>query len=427
MLIRLLRCFAIFSPLIGLAASPPNIVMIMADDMGWGDVGFHGGEVPTPHLDRLAASGMELERFYVFPSCSPTRAALLSGLLPQRIGIPAPVRPVDPGLPVDTPLLPQLLKAHGYFTAMIGKWHLGGENNPEQKPHFRGFDEFYGSYQTNIDYFTHESRNGDKDWWHNDEIADETGYITRLQATEGARLIRETTKPLFLFFAPHAPHTPIQAPLETIAKFAHLPGENGPGYGAMLAEFDDAVGQLLAAIKESGEQENTIVMFFSDNGGLRFADVGDFRGRKNTLYEGGIRAPFVINWPGVTTAGTRSSQLSVVMDLMPTLLRAGGVSDDAIPPSDGIDLQTTFAGKPAIQRDSIVIGNHQYVLITPKWKLVQNGDKSELYHIANDPTESADLAAIETNKLKELTVLLSDQVGELPTFEERTQRRRRTP
>lgn len=425
MLLRLLRTLVIIFPLIGLAQPPPNIVIIMADDMGWGDVGFHDGDVPTPHLDGLTASGLELERFYVFPSCSPTRASVLSGLLPHRLGIPAPVRPSDPGLPVDAPLLPQVLQAHGYHTAMIGKWHLGGANNPEQRPHYRGFDQFYGSYQTGLDYFTHEGSQGTRDWWRNDEVADETGYITRLQASEGAKLIRETEDPLFLFFAPHAPHSPIQAPAETVAKFSHLTGPSAPTYGAMIAEFDDAVGKLLAAITDSGEADNTIVIFFSDNGGIRFSDIGDFRGMKNTLYEGGIRAPFVINWPGVTNIGTHTAQLSAVMDLMPTLLTAAGVPAAAIPESDGIDLRSVFAGEGTVQRDPIIIGNHQYVFITSEWKLVENGITTELYRIDIDPTESTDLAASEPEKLAELAAQLSDRVADLPIFEARAQRRRR--
>ncbi len=235
---------------VGLAPSahsrPPNIVIIMADDMGWGDVGFHGGTVPTPNLDRLADEGTELERFYVFPSCSPTRAAVLSGLLPQRLGIPGPVRRVDPGLPVDTPLLPQLLHEAGYFTAMIGKWHLSSAESVDQRPHNRGFDQFYGSYQTDLDYLTHRNGRDQLDWWRNDEAAEEEGYVTRLQGSEGAKLIRETTdQPLFLFFAPHAPHAPFQAPEETENLYRDRQGRNASVYAAMIDEFDDAVGQVL--------------------------------------------------------------------------------------------------------------------------------------------------------------------------------------
>lgn len=410
----------------GTEAKPPNIVIIMADDMGWGDVGFHGGNVPTPHLDRLAAEGTELERFYVFPSCSPTRAAVLTGLLPHRMGIAAPVRRLDLGLPVETPLLPQVLQAHGYHTAMIGKWHLSHEDSTEQKPHHRGFDAFYGSYQTGIDYFTHLGPRETKDWWRNDEIAHEEGYITHLQADEGVKLIQETKdQPLFLFFAPHAPHAPIQAPAKTIAKFAHLQGPNAPAYAAMIAEFDVAVGRLLEAVEESEQADNTIVIFFSDNGGLRFADVGDFRGRKNTLYEGGIRAPFVVKWAGTTTPGARTAQLASAMDLMPTLLSAAGVTPDNQPTSDGIDLRDALNGNASLDRAPLVMGNHQYVLITPEWKLIGHGSDAELYNLIEDPTESTDLASREVTVTSQLKDLLKNRTKGLPEFEERQQNRRR--
>jgi len=167
------------------------------------------------------------------------------------------------------------------------------------------------------------------------------------------------------------------------------------------------------------------VIFFSDNGGIRFSDIGDFRGLKNTLYEGGIRAPFVINWPGVTHAGTETAQLSAVMDLMPTLLTAAGVPAAEIPETDGIDLRSVFAGRGTTPRDPIIIGNHQYVFITPEWKLVENGTATELYRIDSDPTESTDLATSEPKKLAELSAQLSARVADLPIFEARPQRRRR--
>ncbi|MBT5902816.1 MAG: sulfatase-like hydrolase/transferase, partial [Opitutaceae bacterium] len=346
--------------------------------------------------------------------------------LPHRIGIAAPVRRADPGLPIDTPLLPQILQSQGYRTAMIGKWHLSHENADEQKPHNRGFDEFYGSFQTGIDYFTHMGPRDSKDWWRNDEIAHEKGYITHLQADEGVKLIQETQdQPLFLFFAPHAPHAPIQAPAKTIAKFAHLDGPNGPTYAAMVAEFDVAVSQLLTAIEQSEQAENTIVVFFSDNGGLRFADVGDFRGRKNTIYEGGIRAPFVIKWAGASAPGARTAQLASAMDLMPTLLTAAGVSSENQPTTDGIDLRSALDGTSTLDRAPLVMGNHQYVLITPEWKLVGHGPEAELYNLIDDPTESTDLASREIALTTKLKNLLKKRIMGLPEFEERQQNRRR--
>lgn len=426
MLRFLLPALLLVVPAILTAGRPPHILMIMADDLGWGDVGFHGGTVPTPHLDQLAAESLEFERFYVFPSCSPTRAAVLTGKMPHRLGISAPVRPIDPGLPVDTPTLPAMLQQAGYHTAMIGKWHLSDSSSREQRPHHRGFDQFYGSYRTGIDYFTRTNANGESDWWLNDEIIEESGYITHLQAAAGERLIRESDDiPLFLFFAVHAPHSPQQAPTETVERFSHLRGRNAPTYAAMVSEFDTAVGQLLTAIDESGQRDHTIVIFFSDNGGLRFADRGDFRGNKNTLYEGGIRAPFTVRWPGVTPAGATTTQLAVAMDLMPTLLAAAGVEIPESLVDDGANLMPSLDGKTNFTRDPVVIGTHEYALVTPRWKLLESSGALELYDLTEDPSESRDLAAAEPEVVEALQQTLNAYVTPLPIFETRGNRQRR--
>lgn len=422
------HCWGLIFFAVGLAWAadrPPNIVVIMADDMGWGDPSFHGGRVPTPHMDRLADESLELDRFYVFPSCSPTRAAVLTGQLPHRLGISGPVRATDPGLASSVPTLPAQLKEVGYFTAMTGKWHLSSRDSLAQRPHNRGFDWFYGTYRTGIDYFEHTDPNGDLDWWKNDELVEEEGYITRLQATAGEQLIRDAKdKPLFLFFAPHAPHSPQQAPAETVERFSNLRGRNAPTYAAMLTELDDAVGVLLAAIDESGQRDNTIVILFSDNGGLRFGDVGDFRGNKNTLYEGGIRAPFLIRWPGVTQPGTKTTQLACAMDLMPTLIAAAGGTMPTLPDKDGIDLRSALAQNSRIDRAPIVIGSHEYVLITDRWKLLENGEAVELYDLSQDPSESTDLAKEEPTVLADLQEQLNEAVTPLPIFEARNRGRR---
>ena len=406
----------------------PNIVVIMPDDMGWGDAGFNGGSTPTPHLDQLARESLSLDRFYTFPSCSPTRAAMLSGVFPHRLGIPAPVRTIDPGLPVETVLLPQLLQAGGYRTAMIGKWHLGGEYVPEQRPHQRGFDEFYGSYQTGIDYFTHTNESGELDWWHNDEAVNEPGYITHLQATEAERLIRDTSshQPLFLWFAAHAPHTPVQAPAATVAKFSSTPGRNGPTYAAMIYEFDLAVGRILSAIDESGQRDNTIVVFFSDNGGVRFSNRGQFRGNKNTIYEGGIRSPLLIRWPQQLPVTTRTDFLASVTDLAPTLLAAAGVDWTKLNTSDGINLLPFLESARVPARDTVFIATlDEFTAITTRWKLVETPTEFELYNLTTDPTESQNRASAEPEVVNQLKKSIEALKQDLPATTPRPARGRR--
>lgn len=398
----------------------------MADDMGWGDPGFNGGSVPTPHLDRLASESIQLERFYTFPSCSPTRAALLSGVFPHRLGIPAPVRMIDPGLPEDTPLLPQLLQTLGYQTTMIGKWHLGGEYVPAQRPHQRGFDTFYGSYQTGLDYFTHKTSSGELDWWLNDQVMAEEGYITHLQADFAERLILASNneQPFFLFFAPHAPHSPFQAPPETVAKFSHLSGRAGPEYAAMISEFDFAVGRILHAIDESGQRENTIVIFFSDNGGTRVSNRGEFNGQKNSLFEGGIRSPFLLRWPGRLNSNHRADFVSSVMDVAPTLLSAAGIDPRTLTPTDGINLLPYLSDRSKPQRQRIVIGHHDFAAITSEWKLIRTTSGAQLYHLTKDPNETTDLAATEPKITQKLTQFLASFTAQLPDSEPRPNRRR---
>ena len=398
----------------------------MADDMGWGDPGFNGGSVPTPNLDYLAAESLQLDRFYSFPSCSPTRAALLSGVFPHRLGIPAPVRMIDPGLPEETPLLPQLLQSVGYQTTMIGKWHLGGEYVPAQRPHHRGFDTFYGSYQTGLDYFTHKTSSGELDWWLNDQVLAEEGYITHLQADFAERLILESNneQPLFLFFAPHAPHSPFQAPPETVAKFAHIGGRSGPEYAAMVSEFDIAVGRILRAIDASGQRENTIVIFFSDNGGTRVSNRGEFNGQKNTLLEGGIRSPFLIRWPGHLETNHRADFVASVMDVAPTLLAAAGIDPAKIATADGINLLPYLSDQSKPDRLRIVIGNQDFAVITLDWKLILTASDAQLYRLSSDPNETTDLAAMEPKVTNELTKFLESFAAELPDTEPRSNRRR---
>src|SRR5437762_791647 len=268
--IVLLACAAFGAVAADRAAPKPNILFILADDMGWGDVGFHNSEIKTPNIDRLAAAGARLEQFYVQPVCSPTRAALMTGRYPMRHGLQVGVvRPwAQYGLPLEERTLPQALKEAGYETAICGKWHLG-HFRPEYLPTHRGFDHQYGHYNGAIDYFTHMRDNG-FDWHRDDKACRDEGYSTALVAKEAVRIIRENggKRPLFLYVPFNAVHAPHQVPDEYKAPYAHLK-EPRRTYAGMVAALDEAVGTIVAAVEEAGLRKTTLFVFSSDNGGPR--------------------------------------------------------------------------------------------------------------------------------------------------------------
>ena len=276
------------SPAADVAGPPrPNVVLILADDLGWADVGWHGDEIKTPHLDTLAAAGARLEQFYVQPVCSPTRAALMTGRYPMRHGLQVGVvRPwAQYGLPLEERTLAQALKEAGYETAICGKWHLG-HFQPDYLPTRRGFDHQYGHYNGALDYFTH-IRDGGFDWHRDDRASRDEGYSTHLIAREAARLVAEhdPARPLFLYVPFNAVHSPHQVPESYKAPYAKL-AEPRRTYAGMLAAMDEAVGQIVAAIDRKGMRPNTLFLFSSDNGGPapgRVTSNGPLRGQKATL------------------------------------------------------------------------------------------------------------------------------------------------
>ncbi|MEK9656544.1 MAG: sulfatase-like hydrolase/transferase, partial [Halieaceae bacterium] len=316
--------------------TPPNIVIILADDLGWNDVGYHGSEILTPHIDQLAAEGLVLERFYAQTSCTPTRAALLTGKSPQALGIYSPFsKHIATGLPLSEKLLPEYLRGLGYQTAMVGKWHLGFRQR-EYHPLARGFEHFYGNLTGGIGYWDHV-HGGGLDWQRNGVTVREAGYATHLSIDEIEQLIsdRDPTKPLFLYAAFNAPHLPNEAPADAIARYSHIESVNRRRHAAMVSELDAAIGRLTARLEREGMLDNTLIWFMSDNGGLNpsavspalvsfsqflarwfetpFApgtlefirtnsldgasDNTPFRKGKQSVYEGGARVPAIIHWP----------------------------------------------------------------------------------------------------------------------------------
>ena len=315
----------------------PNILFILADDLGWRDVGYHGSEIATPSIDRIARDGLELDRFYAQPTCSPTRAALMTGKSPMRLGITQPIsKNQTTGLPLDETILPQFLARAGYQTSMVGKWHLG-HHTPDQFPQARGFEHFYGFLTGGIGYWDH-NQGGGHDWQRDGVDLREEGYSTRLLADEAIRVLetRDRSRPLFLYLAFNAPHLPNQAPEETIAKLSSIEDPRRRVHAAMVTELDAAIGRVIGVLESQGMGNDTLVFFASDNGGLvrdatpkpllAFADalVSVF-GRpipiagldflvanvsdgasdnsplplgKGFVEEGGVRVPAAIWWPG---------------------------------------------------------------------------------------------------------------------------------
>lgn len=394
-------------------ARKPNIVFILADDLGWADVGFHGGQVKTPNIDRLAAGGVRLEQFYVQPLCSPTRAALMTGRYPMRQGLQVGV--INPwaryGLPLNERTLAQSLRAEGYTTAITGKWHLG-HARPEYLPTRRGFDHQYGSYVSST-HFEHTPtfRNfRPLDWHRDDKALKEEGYSSDLVTREAQRLIgaRDTKRPMFLYVAYNTPHIPLQAPPAYLARYAHIADEKRRTYAAMVSCMDDGIGRLLATLDERGLRDNTLIVFTSDNGGWlkngASADNGPLRGQKGTLYEGGVRVPAIASWKGVLKPGIVNEVLHVV-DWYPTLVKLAGGAVKQPLPLDGHDAWPTIAdGAPSPHSEIVLnIAPNRSALRRGKWKFIVSGSinaedenaapEAELFDIAADPFEKTNLAA----------------------------------
>ncbi len=365
------------------AAERPNIVLFLCDDLGWSDVGFHGGEIHTPHIDRLAASGVKLEAFYVQPVCSPTRAALMTGRYPCRYGLQVGVvRPwAQYGLPLEERILPQVLKSAGYSTAICGKWHLG-HFQPQYLPTARGFDHQYGHYNGMIDYFTH-LRDGGFDWHREDRACRDDGYSTVLLGNEAVARIntQDFAQPLFLYVPFNAPHAPLQALPEHLAHYEHIADKQRRTYAAMVHCVDEQIGRITEAMEHCGQTRNTLFIFSSDNGGPTKlgATNGKLRAGKGTLYEGGTRVAAFASWPEHIPAGSECHEPLHMVDWYPTLAALTGAALEPPLPLDGCDAWATITGQAMSPHEEILLN------ITPvngairrgSWKLVQAGGLNE--------------------------------------------------
>ena len=398
-----------------LASAAPNVVILLADDLGWADVGYHGGEIKTPAIDRLAREGVRVERFYSAPICSPTRAALLTGRDPLKLGIAYDqLHPwYNAGLSPDAYTLADAFAEAGYQTALVGKWHLG-HTQAHQLPNAHGFEHFHGHLHTNTDYWKHE-REGAHDLQENGKTISRPGeYLTHIQQREAVRFIRERDpmRPFLLYVPFTAPHSPMQAPEDAINRYAHLPAERyRRTYAAMVDEMDRAIAAILETLDEQGVAENTLVFFFSDNGGFRnFGALNTpLRGEKGQTFEGGIRVPAILRWIGQLPAGKIIEAQTTVMDMFPTLAAAASVSLNPDASMDGRNMWPVFRhGKPAPVRSPVFFASeiplpgliHLAVIDLP-WKLVQIVHEGQtetrvrnfLFRILDDPNEKNDLAA----------------------------------
>ena len=411
------------------AAPRPNIVFILADDLGSHDVGWRGSEIKTPNLDKLAFGGARLEQFYVQPVCSPTRAAFLTGRYPMRHGLQTGVvRPwAQYGLPLEERTLAQALRDAGYSTAIFGKWHLG-HFAPEYLPTRRGFDHQYGHYNGALDHFTH-IRDGGFDWHRDDKVSRDEGYSTFLLTAETTRFIREHDgrKPFFIYVPFTAVHAPHQVPEKYKEPYAHF-RPNRQTYAGMIAAMDEAIGRILGAVDARGWRTNTLIVFSSDNGGPnpgRLSSNGSLRAGKGTLYEGGVKVCAFANWPGQIKSNTVVNAPLHIVDWYPTLLKLAGASSEQKLAVDGRDIWPTLISNAASPHDAILINAapKRGAIRVGDWKMVLNGhvvdtegddvaaqktdatqadENLELFNLAIDPAEAENVGAKNPQKVKEL-------------------------
>lgn len=408
---------------------PPNLLLIVADDLGWSDVGWHGGFAKTPRMDALVREGVELDRHYVQPVCTPTRTALMSGRYPGRFG-PHALAPSNlRAMPLGTVTLASALKSRGYSTAMSGKWHLG--SRPEWGPAKYGFDRGYGTMTGAADPWTHKYRKGPyEDTWHRDGVLfREEGNATELVAAEALRRIEEKRTPWLLYVPFHAVHTPVDAPEEYRKIYEGVKFHDDPALhesrlrlAAMISQLDAKIGAFVDALERTGQRADTLIVFTSDNGGiesLKNAYVGNvghsplnsendpLRGQKNTLYEGGIRVCAFANWPGRLAPRKLSAPFHAV-DWFPTFSRLAGYRPGEGIRWDGLDRWDVLNGADAGPR-TIYIGHRQgQALLHGPWKLVVNAKgKAELYDLSADPYEKTDLAPSKPDVVADLSARLA--------------------
>lgn len=412
----------------------PNFIVILADDLGYGDLGCYGsGRAETPQIDRMAREGLRFTDFHSNgPMCSPTRAALLTGRYQQRAGVESALGPNGSGgngLDVDAVTIAQRLESAGYATGAVGKWHLG--YRPELHPNHFGFHSFRGCLCGSIDYQSHVTRWGDSDWWNNGKLENEEGYATDLITDHSVRFIdAHRDRPFFLYVSYTAIHFPWMTPQE---KAFHQPGEDNSGLRKlgrhqgdlsavvrqMIESMDSGVGRIMNAVGGLGPDRPTLVFFTSDNGGyLNYGSAasgissnGPLRGQKGSLYEGGHRVPAIAWWPGRIQPGGLTPATALTMDVMPTCLELAGLAaaETRAPSLDGVSLAPLlFEGRALPTRTLFWRHGKDYAARRGPWKLViGRGKKPELYNLEEDLGEARDLAGTHSKIVQELRSALA--------------------
>jgi arylsulfatase A-like enzyme len=405
-----------------MAQLKPNIIYIMADDMGYADLSCFGRkDFKTPHLDKLASQGMKFTNAYAGSSlCTPTRTSFMTGRYPARspVGLWEPLTGSKSdsaaGLSPAYPSLPTLLNKNGYDTYLVGKWHLGFL--PSFSPNANGFNYFFGFHAGATDYISHTNPNGDPDLYENDKPVAASGYMTDLLKEKAISLVQQDhKKPFFLCLMFNAPHWPWQAPGDSpypLGADKWRSGGSATAYAAMMTSMDDAVGSILAALDAQNMADNTVVIFTSDNGGEQFSDMGGLSGRKSFLNEGGIKVPAFIRWPGKIGPNSSTEQAAITMDWTATILTLAGAVPDNQFPLDGIDLMPVCTGKQKpVQRTfywRMSQRNQLKAVRNGNWKYLQDNNGEWLYDVATDPGEKVDLKAKNIGILKELKSKYAD-------------------
>jgi arylsulfatase A-like enzyme len=406
------------------SADRPNVVLIITDDVGYGDIGSYGApDIRTPNIDSLAKNGTRLTDFYAAPNCSPTRAALISGRYQQRYRIEAPLGASngpagEQGLPATGRSLPQLLKNNGYRTGLVGKWHLGYKK--EFSPGAHGFDYFFGLKSGLIDYYQHTDSTGQHDLWENDQPAHDKGYSTDLFTERSVKFIEANAgQPFFLEVAFNAAHWPFQVPDQPSiapnnARFVQPqedPANTRRDYAAILERADRGVGEILAALERRGLTRNTLVIYTQDNGGEWLSRNAPLFHRKNTVWEGGIRVPAIFKWPGRIPAGRTSSQVGSVMDFAATIL---AITNSPVPPDarlEGMNLMPLLQpGTTAAERTLFFRvtqqARRQRAVRQGDWKLLLDAGAPMLFNLSNDIGERNDLASQRSDIVRKLFPLI---------------------
>ncbi|MDR9366027.1 MAG: sulfatase-like hydrolase/transferase [Balneolaceae bacterium] len=409
----------------------PNVLIILTDDQGYHDVSYYGtGDLQTPNIDQLAEEGMRFDNFYANSSvCAPTRAALLSGQYQDFVGVPGVIRThpennwgyLDP----DAVMLPSVMQEHGYHTALVGKWHVGLES--PNIPNDRGFDHFHGWLGDMMDDYWEHRRHGINYMRLNRQTIDPEGHATDLFTDWSVEYLNERAneeEPFLLYLAYNAPHFPVQPPKEWLEKVKEREPEihdTRANLVAFIEHMDAGIGEVIQALKDNGQYENTFIIFTSDNGGHRpsMANNGPLRGAKQSMYEGGLKVPTVVTWPAKINPGTSTQRVALTMDIFPTLFEAAGIPYDG--PLNGKSFLPTLLGEEQPSREGPLYfsrreGGTRYGGLTIQavrlgdWKLLQNSPFSpqELYNLANDPTEEHNRIHDNPEKYKELNNIMQE-------------------